>query len=119
MIQEIKERRHRDRFPLGLTGICRWPVGKRGIATSTTVQTCNFSSAGLLVSFAGNNMPRFGIRVNIELAWPALLDGRIRLKFIATGRVVRVKDPLVAVAILSYKFATVASSKLLQKFKVA
>ena len=49
---------------------------------------------------------RPGKRVEVSVDWPALLEGRCPLKFVAVGRVVRAEDGRAAIHIEQHEFRT-------------
>ena len=67
-------------------------------------------SGGLLFT-ASEPLPE-GKRVEVSVDWPARLDGRCALKFVATGHVVRTQGDAAAVAIERYEFRTKGSGLL-------
>lgn len=98
----LVERRSRVRFPVELT------VRYRSMGRRSTVlgmgRTLNMSSGGLLI--ACEHELRTGVRLELNIEWPSLLDGSIPLQLVATGKVVRSAGSGFAVAFASYQFRT-------------
>ena len=98
----VIERRSKARYPVKLT------VRYRTIGRSNTVngvgQTLNMSSGGLLVS-AEHEMPA-GLRLEVNVEWPLLLDGTVPLQLVAHGKVVRGGESEFAIAFAQYQFRT-------------
>jgi c-di-GMP-binding flagellar brake protein YcgR len=70
-------------------------------------RTLDMSSGGVLFT-ADESLP-VGKRVELAVDWPARLDGRCALKFVATGPVVRTQAGAAAIAIERYEFRTKGS----------
>ena len=98
----IMERRTKARYPVKLT------VRYRAIGRSQTVngvgQTLNMSSGGLLVS-AEHDMPP-GLRLEVNVEWPLLLNGTVPLQLVAHGKVVRGGGSEFAISFAQYQFRT-------------
>jgi hypothetical protein len=98
----VIERRSKARYPVKLT------VRYRTIGRSNTVngvgQTLNMSSGGLLVS-AEHEMPA-GLRLEVNVEWPLLLDGTVPLQLVAHGKVVRGGESEFAISFAQYQFRT-------------
>jgi hypothetical protein len=62
------------------------------------------SSAGTLIDCQHNLRADTRIELNIE--WPSLLDGRVRLQLFALGRVVRCEGSRFAVVLARHQFRT-------------
>ena len=73
-------------------------------------QTVNISSKGVLFETVQRLRP--GKRVEVSVDWPALLEGRCPLKFVAVGRVVRVEGTRAAMHIEQHEFRTRRSKEL-------
>lgn len=67
----------------------------------------NIGSGGVLFTTV-ERLP-IGRTIEVSIAWPALLDGACRLKFIASGPVVRAEDDRAAIRIDRYEFRTRAT----------
>ena len=90
----LMERRSRIRFPLKL------PVSYATLKTQTRVGfgwLANLSSNGLLVDKAPSHRLKPGIGIRVIIDWPVLLDGRVTLKLVIVGTVVRCKESTFAV----------------------
>ena len=97
------ERRASERFPIARD--LRYRVlNKRGNEEAGAGHTLNMSSSGLL--FKANEMLLPGRRVEVSVSWPAQLNSRCALKFVARGRVVRFNDGQVAIEIQQHEFRT-------------
>lgn len=100
--EKVLERRSKVRFSLDLR------VRYRNLGTElSTVETgavTNMSRSGVLI-FAENTVS-MGARVELSIDWPCLLDGRVALQLVATGRVVRCHKSNFAVAVAQYRFRT-------------
>ncbi len=102
-IDRSTERRGSRRFPIERELSYR-TLDHRTVTQSGTGKTIDISSSGVL--FATQERLRFGKRVELSVSWPAVLDGGCLLKFVATGRVVRVQDGRAALRIDQYEFRT-------------
>lgn len=104
-VDSIANRRAKRRYPIEENVQYRVPTDKTG--TSGTGKTINMGSAGVLFT-AEHRLP-IGRKVELSIAWPALLDGVCRLKLVATGVVVRAEERTVAVRLLRHEFRTRSS----------
>ena len=77
---------------------------------SGTGRVINASRGGVLV--ASLDTIRVGAQVEMTIEWPFLLDGRIPLQLIASGRILRRGASDFAATIERYVFRTVRSSSL-------
>jgi hypothetical protein len=68
----------------------------RGVKESGRGKTLNISSNGILVTTDRVLAP--GLRLEVEVDWPAKLDGRVSLKLVVQGKIVRSTKNDVAVA---------------------
>ena len=97
------ERRNGIRFPI--KSELRWTVLNRKYGPLTGKgETVDFSSSGL--SFRSDVPLTPGCRVELDVEWPVELDGRVPMKLIATGKVVRVQGHLVCISIEKKEFRT-------------
>ena len=96
------ERRSRVRFPFELRVRCR-SVG-RGHPFAGVGWVVNMSSGGVLVAY--QHEISVGTRMELNIEWPSLLDGRIPLQLIMVGKVVRSETSSFAVALGPYQFRT-------------
>lgn len=74
------------------------------MAIAGTGRTLNVSSGGLLVAAPHDLME--GIRLNVTVEWPWLLDQSTPLQLVAESRVVRTGDSEFAVELVRYQFRT-------------
>jgi len=103
MTPSSSERRRRQRFPIECELRYRLLDSRRHLPQHTG-KTINLSSKGVLFE-AGCELP-VGKRVEISIAWPALLNEKCRLKMVAIGRVVRAGDGRAAALIQKHEFRT-------------
>ena len=97
------DRRASERFPIARE--LRYRVlSKRTNEEGGEGQTVNMSSSGLL--FRAGQMLLPGRRVEVAVSWPAQLNNKCALKFVARGRVVRFNDGHVAIEIQQHEFRT-------------
>ena len=97
------ERRASVRFPLTLD--VRYSVSHRRAPVETgSGQLIDLSSSGL--RFAAQGPLRPGLRLDVAIDWPVLLDGRIQLQLIVTGLVVWSSGTESALRILRHDFRT-------------
>jgi hypothetical protein len=97
------ERRLKARYPVATAA--RYRVLERKDTRRTVDGTIvNISSSGLLLKTESG--PVEGSRVQISMNWPAVLDGRIPLKLVIVGRVLRSDSGSAAVQIETYEFRT-------------
>ena len=97
------DRRASERFPIARDLRYRI-INKRGNEESGDGKTVNMSSSGLL--FTAGEMLLPGRRVEVSVSWPAQLNQKCALKFVARGRVVRFDDGQVAIEIQQHEFRT-------------
>lgn len=98
------ERRSKARYPVQLTVRYR-TVGRNKNVTGVG-QTLNMSSGGLLVS--AEHEVRAGLRLEVNVEWPLMLNGTVPLQLVANGRVVRCGGSMFAVAFAQYQFRTMS-----------
>jgi hypothetical protein len=97
------ERRSGIRFPI--KSELRWTVlNRKNGPLAGKGETVDFSSSGF--SFRSDVLLSPGCRLELDVAWPVELDGRVPMKLIATGKVVRVDGCLVCVVIEKKEFRT-------------
>ena len=97
------ERRSAIRFPI--KSQLRWVVLNRKTGPlSGTGETVNVSSAGF--AFLSNVALAPGCRLELDVEWPAELDGRVPMKLVVSGKVVRVEGLIVCVTIDKREFRT-------------
>jgi hypothetical protein len=61
--------------------------------------------------FAGDQPLEPGMKAEIWIAWPVLLDGRVRLQLVVEGKVVGIQDGLNVVSILKHHYRTRGTSE--------
>ena len=98
----IVERRSKARYPVSLT--VRYRTLGRNQRIDGIGQTLNMSSGGLLVS--AEQEVSTGARLEINVEWPLLLNGKVPLQLVASGRVVRCGGSMFAVSFAQYQFRT-------------
>lgn len=97
------DRRRAIRFPI--KSRLRWVVLNRKTGPlSGTGETVNVSSAGF--AFQSNLPLSPGCRLELDVEWPAELDGHVPMKLVVTGKVVRVDGLIVCVEIDRREFRT-------------
>ena len=96
------DRRANRRYDVTLD--VRWTMIYRQVLYSGSGLTRNMSSGGIL--FETDDPPAVGRRIEMSIAWPALLDEAISLRLIIEGRVLRASGQLVAVGVERYQFRT-------------
>jgi len=69
-----------------------------------TGRVVNISSDSVLV--AGEHQIRPGTRIDLSIEWPFLLEGRIPLHLVTSGKVVRSGTSGFAVVLAGYQFRT-------------
>ena len=105
---EVLERRSKVRFPLELRVRYR-SLARRCPAAGTGV-LMNMSRSGVLVS--SEHGISEGVRVELSIEWPSLLDGRVPLQVVTVGRVVRCDPSHFAVVLSRYQFRTTKKTNL-------
>ena len=107
------ERRVKFRFPLGLS--VRFSSLSRHALFSGAGHAMNLSSEGVFVVFQ-HIVPEVavpsGARVEMRIAWPTRLHGRIPLQLLAVGRIVRCGPSSFAATFGRHEFRTLKSSSL-------
>lgn len=101
----IAERRSRVRFPLVMR--VRYRTFERGSLRSGEGWVVNMSGSSILVS--AEHAVNIGKRMELNLEWPCLLHGRIPLRFVAAGQVVRCDASSFAVKLVGHQFRTAKS----------
>ena len=96
------ERRSKARYPVKLT--VRYRTVGRNQHVNGVGQTLNMSSGGLLVS--AQQEVSAGLRLEVNVEWPLLLDGTVPLQLVAHGKVVRCGDSMFAISFAQYQFRT-------------
>ena len=103
------DRRTSDRFPIERE--LRYRVlNKRGAEEAGSGTTVNMSSSGVLFTTEALLLP--GKKLEMSISWPAQLDNKCALKFVARGRVVRSEAGMAAIEIQQYEFRTQGSKGL-------
>jgi hypothetical protein len=96
------ERRSKVRFPLELRLSYR-TLG-RGSRCSGEGWVVNMNKSGVLVS--GQHQIDVGTRMELRIEWPSLLHGRVPLRFVTVGEVVRCEASCFALMLTGYQFRT-------------
>lgn len=96
------ERRSAVRYPIVLNA--RYQTLRKRSRCCGIGRTVNISSHGFLIA-SEDNIP-VGVRLEVYVEWPALLDGAIELLLVATGRVVRARDASFALEFSQHEFRT-------------
>ena len=107
-----EERRSKLRYPLDLNVRFRPLSGSRFSGAGRAV---NVSSGGILVvsrHVVSQHELCVGVRVEMSIDWPSLLDGRTPLQLCAVGRVVRRRAADFAASFERYQFRTMRSPSL-------
>ena len=105
---EVLERRSKVRFPLELKVRYR-SLARRCPAVGMGL-VMNMSRSGVLVS--SEHGISEGVRVELSIEWPSLLDGRVPLQVVTVGRVVRCEPSSFAVVLARYQFKTTRKTSL-------
>lgn len=98
----LTERRSSARFPLTLKA--RYKALKKSQNNCGVGQTIDISSSGVLI--ASEHPFDVGVKLEVAVEWPALLDGTVELLLVANGRVVRAREAKFALEFSSYEFRT-------------
>jgi hypothetical protein len=104
---KVIERRSSVRFPLELR--VRYRILGRGYAFASG-WVVNMSSGGVLVDC--RHEISAGSRLELDIEWPSLLDGRVPLQLVTVGRVVRSDLSSFAVALGQHQFRTMRKTVL-------
>jgi hypothetical protein len=100
----VEDRRGTSRFPVSEEVKYRvLPIAK-SVPVSGMGRTLNFGSGGIL--FTTEERLPLGRTIEVAVNWPARIDGTCPLKFVATGKIVRVESGRAAVRIERYEFKT-------------
>ena len=102
------ERRLKIRYPVRFAVSFR-AAGSTGGLTGVGY-TINMSSSGLL--FSCPHELRTGMRIELTLEWPSLLDSVIPLQLATRGRIVRAQGSKYALAFSTYQFRTMKRKEL-------
>jgi hypothetical protein len=98
------ERRLKIRYPVNLNVRYR-TLGRQNRITGLG-RTVNMSSGGLLID--ADQRTQVGLRLEINVEWPSMLDGLIPLQLVAVGRVVRCLESGFALSFTQYQFRTLS-----------
>jgi hypothetical protein len=102
------ERRLKIRYPVRFAVSYR-VTGSTGGLTGVGY-TINMSSGGLL--FSCPHELRTGMRIELTLEWPSLLDSVIPLQLATIGRIVRAQGSTYGLAFSTYQFRTMKRKQL-------
>ena len=97
------ERRGTARFPLDLE-VRYTGSGGQGLLVTGSGRTTDLSSSGL--AFISDNPLPHGLRLDLSIDWPVLLDGAIQLQLTISGVVVRTSGSVTALRIQRHEFKT-------------
>ncbi|HSM77611.1 MAG TPA: hypothetical protein VLT57_08300 [Bryobacteraceae bacterium] len=103
MMENAEDRRGALRFAIGLDLQFR-EIGDGPNPVQGGGKTVDISSDAILFTPDCDVNP--GTRLEVSVAWPVRLDGRIALKFVARGVVMGYRKPNAVVAIQYYEFRT-------------
>lgn len=98
----LTERRSAVRYPIVLNA--RYQSARKRSMQDGTGQTVDISSRGFLI--ASEHRVSVGVRLEVTVEWPALLDGSIDLVLVASGQVVRARESIFALEFSRYEFRT-------------
>jgi hypothetical protein len=101
--QTMAERRRRHRFDIECEMRFRLLDSRRHLPQQSG-KSINISSKGILFEVPAD-LP-VGKRVELMIAWPAMLNEKCRLKMVAVGRIVRAEGNRVAALIQKHEFRT-------------
>ena len=90
------------RYPLALQ--LRYKAVSAEVTIFGTGRTSLISSTELI--FSADQCLEGGMKAEISIAWPVLLDGRVRLQLVIDGTIVRSDAGLTAVQIWKYHYRT-------------
>ncbi len=96
------ERRSKVRFPLELRVSYR--TLERGAGCSGDGWVVNLNKHGVLVS--AQHEIGVGARMELRIEWPSLLHGRVPLRLVTVGEVVRCDASSFALMVTRYQFRT-------------
>ena len=101
------ERRAADRFPIERD--VRYKVLNYKSSDEVGIgKTINMSSRGVLFTTDRHLAP--GKKLEVSISWPAQLNSAIPLKLVASGRVIRAEQGIVAMEIQHTEFRTQANT---------
>jgi hypothetical protein len=98
-----QERRASKRYPLALE-VRYTRSQRRGLPETGSGRIIDLSSSGLRFTTERPLLP--GLRLDVAIDWPVLLDGGVKLQLIATGVVVWTNGPETALRIDRHEFRT-------------
>ena len=96
------ERRSKIRFPLQMR--VRYRTLGRGVPCAGEGWVVNMNRDGVLVS--SPQEVSLGARMELSIEWPSLLYGRVPLRFVTVGAVVRSDASSFAVKLVRHQFRT-------------
>jgi hypothetical protein len=97
------DRRQDRRYSIHLD--LRWKlIRRRRVLDSGVGKTVDLSSGGILFD-PGRALP-VGLNVELAISWPVLLRNEAPMQLIVSGRIVRVGQNLIAVAMAQHEFRT-------------
>jgi len=98
------DRRASTRFPLTLE--VRYAVwdGTRAPRRAGSGRTVDVSSGG--IRFSADTLLPIGVRLDVAMNWPVLLDAGVQLQLVASGVVIRALEGETVLQINRYEFRT-------------
>ena len=108
--EDPNERRSCDRFPIERDVRYKVFGTHKNVMQIGLGKSLNMSSSGVL--FTTESILREGLRVELAVSWPVLLDNMLPLKLVASGRLVRSQGTQAAMSIDKYEFKTRGSNGL-------
>jgi hypothetical protein len=100
---EATDRRLNQRYPICIPLQYKLLRGSKVVKTGVG-RALNLSSSGTLME-SDDILPK-GVRVELSLAWPATIDGKVGLSLVAVGKTVRATGQRIAVAFSQHSFRT-------------
>ena len=90
------------RFPVAMQ--LKYKAASPEVAVSGVGRTSMMSSTELI--FTAEQPVEPGMKAEVSVAWPALLEGRVRLQLIIEGTILRTEGPEAVVKISKYRYKT-------------
>ena len=101
------DRRFDRRYEIALE--LRWKlVRRRKVLDMGTGSTLDLSSGGILFD-AGRQLP-VGLKVELSIAWPALLHNVSPMQLVVFGRILRTQGPRTAIHMVQHEFRTAGAA---------
>ena len=106
--EQPNDRRSNHRYPVNVASEYKVVLRDRTVLAGIG-HTVNMSSRGILLDTA-HCLPS-GVRIDLSIAWPALLNDVAPLKLEVAGKTIRTQGGRAAVVIRRYEFRTRGKSK--------